>query len=101
MGRPKKIKEEIIELIPKKEINANLIITPKLTNISITTSKKRNIVVDKQADNKQIKETWMGIELQVTYQLPEEMSLEEQHKFLDEHITLTKKRTDDYFITAS
>lgn len=100
MGRP--AKDQTIKPAKKQEIKSDdtivEVLTPFLSDVVIKVSKKRNIVVDKQADNKNIKETWLGTEMEFTFKLPKNTTLEEQYKFVDEQIPIAKKKADDYFV---
>ena len=83
-----------------EEISIKAIRSPKLPALVgaiIKVSKKRNIVVNKQADNVGIKETWLGTELEFEYRLPDTLPLVEAYKFIDDQIPICKKKADDYF----
>lgn len=104
MGRPAKNKPAETKQSTSEVKSDDLIVevtSPSLEQIVIKVSKKRNIVVNKQADNKQIKETWLGTELEFTYRIPKNMSLPEQLAFVDDQIPIAKRKADDYFISKS
>lgn len=114
MGRPKKTTTDTTKPLTKKSTNDVSITDPSPdgeTVISITHpyldtyivngSKKRNVVVDKYADKKSIKETWLGTEIQCIYKIPPGYSEPDLQNFLEEKQDHIKSLCDRYFQTAT